>query len=230
MIINEHGQPVGVSVEVTAPEPPPAVPLVGTYATLVLLDAAAHGEQLFEAFSGAADEADWTYLPYGPFESVDDFMSWLFHVEGQTDPMFFTVVDNRDDTCAGLASYLRIDRYAASVEVGHIHFSRDIQGTPATTEAMFLMMVNIFAAGYRRYEWKCDDLNVPSRAAALRLGFSYEGTFRQATHYKGRNRDTAWFGMTDQDWHQVRAEFERWLDPSNFDADGQQRSPLHNRR
>ena len=118
-------------------------------------------------------------------------MSWLFHVEGQTDPMFFTVVDNRDDTCAGLASYLRIDRYAASVEVGHIHFSRDIQGTPATTEAMFLMMVNIFAAGYRRYEWKCDDLNVPSRAAALRLGFSYEGTFRQATHYKGRNRDTA---------------------------------------
>ena len=226
MPMNEFGQPVGAPVAVTPAAFPPSRPLVGTYCELVPLDATAHGQELYTAFSAATDAGDWTYLPYGPFASLDTFMPWLHGFEGITDPMFFTVIDRSDGTAAGLASYLRIDRHAASVEVGHIHFSRRIQGTRATTEAMFLMMGNVFDAGYRRYEWKCDELNMPSRQAALRLGFRYEGTFRQATHYKGRNRDTAWFGMTDQDWPRIRAEFERWLDPANFDANGHQLSAL----
>lgn len=229
MPVNEFAQPIGEPVEVHRPDPPPRRVMTGTFCELHPLDASAHGAQLLEAFCDVDDDGDWTYLPYGPFVSLDDFMAWLVTVEDQPDPIFFTVIDRATGGCAGLASYLRIDAYAASVEVGHIHFSRRIQGTPSTTEAMYLMMRTVFDAGYRRYEWKCDDLNAPSRSAALRLGFSYEGTFKQATHYKGRNRDTAWFGIVDHDWPPLRTEFERWLAPANFDDNGDQRTPLQNR-
>jgi len=189
MPTNDLDQPIGHPVEVRRPGPPARSVLTGTYCELRPLDATAHGPELFQAFDAADDDGDWTYLPYGPFASLDAFMRWLSRVEGQPDPVFFSVVDRSTDRCAGVASFLRIDEYAASVEVGHIHFSRSIQGTPTTTEVMYLMMRHAFESGYRRYEWKCDALNAPSRSAAARLGFTYEGTFRQATHYKGRNRE-----------------------------------------
>jgi RimJ/RimL family protein N-acetyltransferase len=130
------------------------------------------------------------------------------------------------ESAVGVASYLRIDRPVGSIEVGHLRFSSLLQQTPAATEAMYLMMRHAFALGYRRYEWKCDALNAPSRAAAARLGLSFEGVFRQAVVYKGRNRDTAWFAATDRDWAALAPAFERWLDPANFDAQGRQRLRL----
>ena len=226
---NEFAQPIGEPVEVHRPDAPPRTVMTGTFCELHPLDASAHGAQLFDSFCDVDDDGDWTYLPYGPFLSLDHFMPWLETVQDQPDPIFFIVIDRASGGCTGLASYLRIDAYAASVEVGHIHFSRRIQGTPTTTETMYLMMRTAFDAGYRRYEWKCDDLNAPSWSAALRLGFSYEGTFKQATHYKGRNRDTAWFGIVDRDWPPLRTEFERWLETTNFDASGAQLTRLVNR-
>lgn len=223
---NELGQPIGWPVALERADPPSTEPMVGRYCTLEALDPERHTNELFEAYAEATDDGDWTYLPYGPFASPTDFAAFTTRFAAQPDPVFFTVVDAATGVASGLASYLRIDAYAASIEVGHIHFARRIQQKPATTEAMYLMMKRAFETGYRRYEWKCDSLNGPSRSAAARLGFSYEGEFRQATHYKGRNRDTAWFALIDRDWPARAAEFERWLDPANFTADGVQRSPL----
>ncbi len=142
------------------------------------------------------------------------------------DPLFHTILDS-DDVPVGLASYLRIDPDNGSIEVGHIHYSPLLQRQPAGTEAMFLMMSQVFdELGYRRYEWKCDALNASSRRAAERLGFTYEGTFRQATHYKGRNRDTAWFSIIDKDWPRICDAFNLWLELANFDDSGKQKSSL----
>lgn len=160
----------------------------------------------------------------GPFESSDDFAGWLDSIDGSADPLYFTISDSVGP--CGIAAYLRIAPAAASVEVGSIHFAPRLQQTAAATEAMFLMMQRAFDTGYRRYEWKCDSLNAGSRAAAKRLGFAYEGEFRQALVYKGRNRDTSWFSIVDGQWPDRRNEFERWLDPANFDDDGRQRTPL----
>ncbi len=222
---NELGQPVGWSVDVVAAPAPPTSPMVGRFCSLVRLDATAHASDLFDAYAAATDIGDWTYLPYGPFDDRASFETFVSHFESKTDPLFFAVLDV-DGRAVGLASYLRITPAAASIEVGHIHFSRALQGTSAATEAMYLMMRRAFEGGYRRYEWKCDALNSPSRAAATRLGFTFEGIFRQATHYKGRNRDTAWFSITDAEWAELQPRFEAWLDPSNFDADGGQVEPL----
>jgi RimJ/RimL family protein N-acetyltransferase len=142
------------------------------------------------------------------------------------DPLFFAIVDAKTGRAVGLASYLRIDPRVGSIEVGHLRFSSLLQRTPAATEAMALMMRRAFELGYRRYEWKCDALNAPSRAAAERLGFEFEGIFRQARLNKGRNRDTAWFSILDREWPALRPAFERWLDPANFDANGKQRARL----
>ena len=150
-------------------------------------------------------------------------------MEGATaggDPVFFAVLPHDRGAPAGVASYLRITPQSGSIEVGHIHYAPCLQGSIAATEAMFLMMQTAFALGYRRYEWKCDALNVASRRAAQRLGFSYEGIFRQATVYKGRNRDTAWYAAIDKDWPALLEAFTRWLDPANFDAHGDQRLRL----
>lgn len=168
----------------------------------------------------------WTYLPYGPFESAMAYSHWADGMSQRSDPFFYTILDRTTEQPLGLASYLRIDPASGSIEVGHIHYSPLLQRTPAATEAMFLLMQHAFALGYRRYEWKCDSLNEPSRAAAQRLGFSFEGIFRQATVVKGRNRDTAWFAMTDQEWPALRAAFLQWLAPSNFDAEDRQRERL----
>ncbi len=228
--INDLGQPVGLAITVPLPDsPPPGDAMEGVFCRLVPL-AEAHGDELWAAFS-AADDISWTYLPYGPFATRDAFDTWLGAWTEQPDqdardPMFFTIIDLISGRCTGLAAYLRIDPRSASVEVGHIHFSPSLQRTAAATEAMYLMMKRAFEANYRRYEWKCDALNAPSIAAAHRLGFAYEGTFRHATHYKGRNRDTAWFAMIESDWPRIDRMFQQWLAADNFDGAGQQRARL----
>ncbi len=224
-LVNELGQPIGTPLETPLPtRPPSADAMVGDSCRVERLSAVAHGDDLFAAFAAAPDDREWTYLPYGPFPEREPFGAWLDACEARTDTMFFAVVD--EDGACGIASYLRIAPRSGSVEVGHIHFAERLQRTRASTEAMFLMMQRVFAAGYRRYEWKCDALNAGSRGAAERFGFTFEGVFRQATTYKGRNRDTAWFSIIDDEWPTIESEFVRWLASDNFDSAGAQRSSL----
>jgi RimJ/RimL family protein N-acetyltransferase len=168
----------------------------------------------------------WTYLFSGPFASFDDYRAWLDGKQGSEDPMFFAFVDVARGRAVGLGSYLRIDPSNGAVEVGHLQFSPLMQRTAVATEAMYLMMKTAFELGYRRYEWKCDSLNAGSRRAAERLGFRFEGIFRQAIVYKGRSRDTAWYSVIDKEWPALEAAFRAWLDPANFDAGGRQRRSL----
>jgi RimJ/RimL family protein N-acetyltransferase len=198
----------------------------GRFCQVEPLDPARHGPALFEANAQAKDPRHWTYLPYGPFESFEGYATWLRTSCMSDDPLFFAIVDGKTRTALGLASYLRIAPASASIEVGHLNFSPRLQQQPAATEAMYLMMKNAFDLGYRRYEWKCDALNLPSRSAAERLGLSFEGIFRQATVYKGRSRDTAWYAAIDAEWPALRDAFAAWLDPSNFDGAGAQRTRL----
>lgn len=224
--LNALGQPVGLPVDGTFPRPRPSrSPMRGRRVTLEPL-AASHAAGLFEAFSLDPDGSDWTYLPIAPFTDLQAAEAWTATASASEDPLFFAIVGG-DGTVLGFCSYLRIDPAVGSIEVGFIHFSPLMQRRPEATEAMFLMMSRAFDdLGYRRYEWKCDALNAPSRRAAQRLGFTYEGTFRQATIVKGRNRDTAWFSILDSEWPALRSRFERWLDPSNFDENGRQRQSL----
>lgn len=225
--LNHLGQPIGEPLPDWTPPPRPArEPLAGNYCRVEPLDAARHGPELFAANSADADGRIWTYLAYGPFATLEAYMAWLQPAAASEDPLFFAIVDLRTNQAAGVASYLRITPSAGSIEVGHLAFAPALQRTPAATEAMYLMMERAFALGYRRYEWKCDALNAASRAAAQRLGLSFEGIFRQATVYKGRNRDTAWYAAIDREWPALRRAFEQWLDPANFDADGRQRVSL----
>ncbi len=201
--------------------------MLGHYCRLEPLEPAIHAEQLYRAFAKDTDGRNWTYLSYGPFNTCDEFMAWVGTDCVHDDPLFHTIIDPATDNPVGVASYLRIEPSSGVIEIGHIHYSPSLQRTPAATEAMFLMMTRVFdELGYRRYEWKCDALNEPSRRAALRLGFSYEGVFRQATIYKGRNRDTAWFSIIDDEWPQLKQAFQEWLNPKNHDAQGQQRQSL----
>ncbi len=191
---------------------------------MVPLDPAEHVAALWDAYSEAPDDGDWTYLFVGPFDSKAGFGEWLTSLAGSSDPLYMVITDHLGP--CGIAAFQRIDPMHGVVETGNIHLARRLQRTAAATESMFLMMQRVFDTGYRRYEWKCDALNAPSRAAAERLGFTYEGEFRQAIVYKGRSRDTSWFSIIDGEWPDRRAEFERWLDPANFDGAGEQRSPL----
>ena len=217
---------LGCPVDGWSPPPfPERASMEGRYCALTPLDPKAHAEALFTAFAKDTENVDWAYLPYGPFDSLPVLTTWLEEVANQSDPLFFTVMDRREGP-AGVASYLRISPANGSIEVGHIHFSPQLQRTPAATESMYLMMKQAFALGYRRYEWKCNALNQRSRRAALRLGLSYEGIFRQATVAKGRNRDTAWYAAIDSEWPKLRTAFETWLDPTNFDASGKQKVSL----
>ena len=226
--INALGQPVGDPVpDWTARPRPPRTPIDGTRVRIEPLDPAAHGESLYAAFSEDTAGANWTYMGYGPFDRQADFQHWLEGMADGDDPLFHTVVDLASGRCLGLMSYLRIDPANGVIEIGHIHFSPSLQGTAAATEAQYLMMRRVFdELGYRRYEWKCNALNAPSCRAAERLGFIYEGTFRQAVVVKGRNRDTAWYAILDGDWPAIRAGFETWLAADNFDAEGRQRRSL----
>ena len=220
-------QPIGFSIgDWTPPVRPPAEPMIGRYCRLERLDAGRDGQSLFDAYALDSEGRNWTYLPHGPFENYAEFHIWLSGMAKLDDPFFFTIIDAESQTSVGIASYLRITPPAGSIEVGHIHYSPLLQRTPAATEAMYLMMEQAFALGYRRYEWKCDALNAPSRMAAQRLGLSYEGVFRQATVYKQRNRDTAWYATIDREWPDLKQAFEQWLDPNNFDNDRNQKIRL----
>lgn len=231
------GQPIGRIVRGWTDPPLPSAPvLTGRYCRLERLDPVRHAEQLFTADALDVDGGSWTYLPYGPFADRAAYLSWLAPAGASDDPLFYTVVstdaaaDAGVNTAVGLLSFLRITPAAGSIEVGHVHFSPLLQRQRAATEAQFLLMRYAFDdLGYRRYEWKCDSLNAPSRSAAARLGFRFEGTFRQAVIVKGRNRDTAWYSITDSEWPRVQRAFKAWLDPGNFSEDAGQRMPLHAR-
>lgn len=225
--MNHLGQPIGLSVGDWQPPPaPPRTPMDGRFCRVEPLDPARHADELFDANALDAEGRNWTYLSVGPFARRESYRAWLDSVAGSTEALFYAIVDRATSQAVGVASYLRIMPPSGSIEVGNINFSPLLQRKPAATEAMFLMMQRAFALGYRRYEWKCDALNARSRAAAQRLGLSYEGIFRQATVYKGRNRDTAWYAAIDGEWPALKAAFTRWLDPANFDEHGQQRVRL----
>jgi RimJ/RimL family protein N-acetyltransferase len=225
---NHLGQPIGAPLPGwKEPARPARTPMVGRFCRLDPLDPAAHAADLFAAMQLDREGRNWTYLPVGPFETLAAFRAWADGVATGADPVFYSVIDLATGKAVGYASYLRIDPKNGSIEVGHINFSPLLQRKPAATEAMYLMMRRVFdELGYRRYEWKCNDQNFPSRAAAARLGFTYEGIFRQMQVVKGRNRDTAWFSILDSEWPRLKAAFERWLAPANFDAGGNQRESL----
>jgi len=224
---NAFGQALGERVDGWTPPPrPPLKPMIGRTCSVEPVNVERHAADLHAANCRDADGRNWTYLPYGPFDTFDAYAAWLTGVAPGTDPMFHAIIDGETSKAVGVASYLRIDPAAGSIEVGHINYSPLLQRTIAATEAMYLMMKRAFDLGYRRYEWKCHALNAPSRAAAQRFGFSYERVFRQARVDKGRNRDTAWYATIDKEWPQLDEAFRRWLDPSNFDQQGRQRVSL----
>ena len=225
--VNELGQPIGFAVANWQPPlRPTRDPMVGQFCRLESLDASRHAADLHAANALDVEGRNWTYLPYGPFTKLDQYVHWVNNASVGDDPLFFAILDHSTGRAIGVASFLRIDPKNGSIEVGHINYSPLCQRRPAATEAMYLMMKRAFELGYRRYEWKCDALNAKSRGAATRLGLSFEGIFRQATVYKNRNRDTAWYSVLDTDWPALEGAFQLWLDPSNFDNHGHQRTGL----
>jgi RimJ/RimL family protein N-acetyltransferase len=226
--LNAFNQPIGPDVTDWAPrQRPPHIVLQGRTCRLEPLSVEAHADSLYEAYCAQTDGSDWTYLFVGPFTDADSYCAYLQTAAASTDPLHWAVVDETTGSAVGTLSLMRIDPVHGAIEVGSVTFSPLMKRTPMSTEAQYLLMRLVFGElGYRRYEWKCDALNAPSRQAAQRLGFSFEGIFRQAVIYKGRSRDTAWFSIIDSEWPARRAAFERWLAPGNFDASGQQRSKL----
>lgn len=208
----------------TPPPAPMGEVLEGQYVRLERMDTDAHAADLHRAYSG--HDALWDYMPYGPFSSAAAYHRWAKETASGADPLFYVLRDKATGHCGGVASYLRITPAAGSIEVGHICLSPEVAKGRVWTEAMFLMMEWAFRNGYRRYEWKCNALNMASRRAAQRLGFSYEGIFRQAVVIKGRNRDTAWFAVIDAEWPALREAYAAWLSPRNFDAAGRQKERL----
>lgn len=221
--INPLGQPVGLPLHGWAPpQAPPHIALNGRFCRLEPLDAEQHTEDLWAANSLDVEGRNWTYMGYGPFETIEAYREWVTVSGGRTDQLFYAIIERATSRAVGVFSYLRIDPPNGAIEIGNLVFSPLLQRTTAATEAIYLMIENAFALGYRRVEWKCNALNAPSRRAALRYGFSYEGLFRQAVVVKGRNRDTTWFSIIDPEWPAIRSAFRQWLSPSNFDAENRQ--------
>jgi RimJ/RimL family protein N-acetyltransferase len=219
--------PLGQPVDWRRPRRPERVALQGRYVDVVPLDPAAHGGALFEGSAGPAHDALWTYLFDGPFDDRGSFDRALERKAASDDPLFFAIVDRASRRATGLAAFMRTEPTHRVVEVGSILYTPALQRTRGATEAMYLMARYVFEElQYRRYEWKCNALNAASRSAALRLGFVFEGIFRQHMIVKGRSRDTAWYAMIDADWPARKAAFERWLAPDNFDAAGRQKARL----
>ncbi|MBF9052641.1 GNAT family N-acetyltransferase [Rhodobacterales bacterium LSUCC1028] len=215
---------MGVTMQDLSKYVPPARPEFqqrqGRYARLERLRAHLHADELFRAYDGAQEL--WQFLPYGPFISAAAYHSFLRGFEAGEDPVFYAIRDMARGQVMGVASYLRIAPEKGSIELGHICLGPALQKSPAATEAFFMMMSWAFEAGYRRFEWKCDARNIPSRRAAQRLGLSYEGVFRQDNIVKGKNRDTAWFAAIDAEYPALKEAFTAWLLPQNFDATGRQ--------
>ncbi|MFV0475741.1 MAG: GNAT family N-acetyltransferase [Pikeienuella sp.] len=215
------GDPVG---DWTPPPAPPREPIEGRWTRLVPFDPARHAAEIHAANDGSVSM--WDYMPNGPFADYDSYIAWAEEAAKSSDPLFFAVIDKTDGKAKGVVSYLRITPVMGVIEVGNIAFSPPLQRTREGTEAMYLMMRRAFELGYRRYEWKCNHFNSPSRRLAQRLGLSFEGVFRRHMVVKGRNRDTAWYAAIDAEWPQLRAAFETWLAPDNFDGNGRQRQSL----
>lgn len=226
--LNTHGQPVGLPVpDWTIRAHPSRSAMSGRTCRLEALDPALHAADLHAAYSLAQDDRDWTYMFAGPFANADSYREYAARIAPLIDPVHYAVIDLATGRAVGTLALMRIDRNNGVIEVGHVAFSPALKRTPVATEAQYLLMKRAFdELGYRRYEWKCDSLNGPSRRAAERLGFQFEGVFRQAIVYKGRSRDTAWFSIIDSEWPAVRAAFEQWLAPGNFDDEGRQRKSL----
>ncbi len=215
------GRMLGAEVRNWSPPPrPDRMAIEGRLVRLEPLDADRHADDLHAGFAG--NDALWDYMPYGPFAAAAAYHRWAREREAGEDPRFYVLRDRTNGQAGGIASYLRIAPEAGSIEVGHICIAPVMQRGAAMTEAMFLMMDWAFRAGYRRYEWKCNALNLGSRRAAQRLGFSFEGVFRNHMIIKGRNRDSAWFSVIDSEWPKLAEAFAAWLDPANFDAAGRQ--------
>ncbi len=220
-------QPVGDRVDTAPARRPGDVTLEGRLAILEKLDPVRHGRAFWEGVRN--DDSLWTYMGYGPFDGEAAFMAWLEARAETADPYAYAVIDKRTGTATGSVTLMETRPAMRVIEMGNIVYAPSLQRTPAATEAQYLAAAYVFdTLGYRRYEWKCNALNAPSRRAALRLGFSFEGIFRQHMIVKGRNRDTAWYSMLDSEWPARKRAFERWLDPSNFDAEGRQRVGLAN--
>ena len=221
-------RPIGPLVDTHPAKRPERVTLAGRWITLTPLDPQAHAMALYEGSNGdAARESVWTYLFDGPYTSLDEFRANIEAKARSTDPLFFAVIDNASGRAVGYQTFLRIDPPNRVIEVGNIMYTPAMQRTAGATEAQYLFAKYVFDdLGYRRYEWKCNALNAPSRRAAERFGFTFEGIFRQHMIVKGRNRDTAWFAMLDSEWPARKAAYERWLAPDNFDSNGRQRVAL----
>ncbi len=226
--INQYGQPIGEAVaDWQGAKNPEKIILKGQFCRLEPLNADKHSDDLYAAFALDTTGKLWTYMPTEPFQSEAEVRAWAGHNASLDDPIFYAVVDNKTDKAIGVAAYLRINPAMGCIEVGHLTFSPLLQRTPLATEAMFLMMQYVFdVLGYRRYEWKCDSLNAASCRAAKRLGFQFEGIFRQALVYKGRNRDTSWFSIIDKAWPMLKTKFQTWLSMDNFDENGNQHRRL----
>jgi RimJ/RimL family protein N-acetyltransferase len=223
--MNDAAQPIGPPVDATPAARPGPVKLDGGFCRIEKLDLVRHSQALWQAMKD--DVSLWTYMGFGPFGDLPSFQQWVEERAVLLDPYAYAVVDKANGQATGIVTLMEIRPAARVIEMGSIVYSRALQRTPAATEAQYLVARYVFDdLHYRRYEWKCNALNQPSRAAALRLGFTYEGIFRQHMIIKGRNRDTAWFAMLDSEWPAVRAAFERWLAPDNFDADGKQKTGL----
>jgi len=223
-----NGQPVGEPLgEWSPPDFPPEVSTEGETVGLEPLSWEIHGEGLWKGLS-AAPETTWTYMTFGPFADIPSFRTTILAMEADPGLSPYAVV--LDGEPLGFSCYLRIRPAEGVIEIGSIVLGPDLQRTVAATEALYMMIRRVFDLGYRRCEWKCDSLNQPSREAAIRLGFTHEGIFRQATHYKGRNRDTAWYAIVDREWPALDDAFRRWLAPGNFDGEGRQLRSLREMR
>jgi RimJ/RimL family protein N-acetyltransferase len=218
------GRPVGLPVDTKPAQKPGPVVLEGRHGRVEKLDAARHGTPLWEYANGHNEL--WPYMGYGPFADAKAFAAWLAERPALEDPYSYAVID-QSGRAVGIATLMEIRPAMRVIEVGHIVYTPPLQRTPLASEAQYLLAKYVFEElGYRRYEWKCNALNAPSRRAAERYGFTFEGVFRQHLIVKGRNRDTAWFSMLDSEWPARKAAFERWLAPDNFDKDGRQRQSL----
>lgn len=219
--------PVGPGTDPRPARRPERAVLHGRLVDLVPLDPPSHGESLFQLTCGADKEYLWTYLSRGPFAERKEFESYLRQQAASEDPMCFAIVERSSGRAVGWVSYMRIEPAHRVIEVGNVMFSPALRRTAGATEAIYLMARNAFEVlGYRRFEWKCNALNAASRRAALRFGFTFEGLFRQHMIVKGRSRDTAWFSMIDAEWPKRKEAFETWLQTSNFDEEGRQKTSL----
>jgi len=222
--LNEYMQTIGSPLpEWHGAQTPKRETLLGRYCRVEPVDVERHVEDLYQAYSAAPDGRDWTYLLAGPFDHLAAYRAYLTRIAALSDPLHYAVIDLASGKALGTLSLMRIDPANGVIEVGSITFSPALKQTRIASEAIFLLIQHAFDdLGYRRFEWKCDSLNAPSRAAALRFGFTFEGIFRQAIVYRGRSRDTAWFSIIDGEWPVLREGFTQWLATRNFDAQGQQ--------